>query len=351
MATTGRVSVKLSAFRENLLLLQKHASRCPAAVVKANAYGLGANALLPTLLEGGVRDFFVATAAEANQIAGDLASGCRVFVLEGVRTDTLSEIMAAGAIPVVNSATQLRVWSQQHPFAVHLDTGMHRLGVEMYDWQAFVGELTQPPAMVVSHFARSDEPHHPANLQQIESVRNLVSAIALKFGDQPQISMGNSPAVLGGLVPDWGTRAGIGLYGGNPFASLPNPLHPVVTFEGQIIGKRVLPAEVALGYGGTYTTTQTTTVATLGIGYADGVPRLLSNTGHVWATGHRLPVVGRVSMDMTQIDVTTADHLQEGDWVEVFGANLSVDAVAEQAHTISYEILTGLGNRPARLFH
>jgi len=148
------------------------------------------------------------------------------------------------------------------------------------------------------------------------------------------------------------TRPGIGLYGGHPQNRVPeNPLEPVVHLEGQVVARRTVSKGTPVGYGGTFVASRTTDIAVVGLGYADGLPRSLSNKGEVSWRGTRLPIIGRVSMDLTHIDVTDLEQASSpapapGDWVQFLGGDIGVDEVAQWADTIGLEILCGLGRRP-----
>ncbi|MYG13546.1 MAG: alanine racemase [Gammaproteobacteria bacterium] len=199
--------------------------------------------------------------------------------------------------------------------------------------------------LLVTHLACADVPEHPLNALQAERIGRLRERFP-----GVRLSIGNSAGILNGA--GFGcdlARPGIGLYGGNPWAERPNPMQPVATLEAQVVQVRTVGAGEAIGYGASWTAERPTAVAVLGIGYADGLPRLLSNRGAVAANNRRCPMLGRVSMDLTAIDATGAD-LAVGDWVEAFGPNLPVDEVAAKANTIAYEILTGISPRVERQY-
>ena len=338
---TARLTIDLAALTANY---RKLAAIAPCgAVVKANAYGLGAQHVVRALEEAGCRDFFVATANEAFELSLD----ANLYVFEGVLSDAVAcEMTARGVRPVINDALQLDRWRRlgSGPAAVHVDTGMQRLGFAP-------DALTQADlkgmdvALLMTHYACADTPDHPLNALQ----RARFATVAERLPGLTA-SLANSAGVLNGAdwVGDLG-RPGIALYGGNAHASAPNPMHPVATLEGQVVRIRDLPAATPIGYGATFLTERPSRIATLGIGYADGVPRLLSNRGCVVIGGTRCPIVGRVTMDALHVDVTGCE-VHEGAWAEVMGEGISVDEVAEHAQTIPYEVLTGLGQRPERRY-
>lgn len=324
----GRLTVDLDALAWNYRKLNGLASEGSGAVVKANAYGLGAVPVARRLVAEGCRRFFVATEREGMELRPALPQDAELFVFAG-------EAQAPGLIAVANQPQQLR----DGPLALHVDTGMQRLGFQPEELPA------HPPAqlrLLISHLACADTPEHPLNARQ----QTRFEAVKRRFPGVPA-SLANSAGILNG-VPGVG-RPGIGLYGGNPWAERPNPMRCVATLEGQVLQMRHVRAGEAIGYGGAGSLGRDGVVAIVGIGYADGVPRLLSGGGAVAHHGRRLPFVGRVSMDLTQVDATGA-ALRKGDWVEFFGAQISVDEVARQAQTIAYEILTGIGGRVRRRY-
>ena len=352
---TSRLTVSLANLVTNYATLCNAANGSVAAVVKANAYGLGASEVAAALANHGCRDFFVAThveGAEIRQALRPLAKDARIFILEGALGYSLETLTKHELTPVLNTLSQIELWRDQNrPAALHVDTGMHRLGIAPAQLQQAISILGKRLSVLISHLARADEPDHVFNQQQANTLNNIVSQ-ARKAGASSllEISFCNSAGILAGVGEENLGRAGIALYGGNPYDNLPNPMSAVVRLEGQILQLREVSAGTALGYGGTFVTAATAQIATVGLGYADGLPRLLSNCGRVWVNQHYCPIVGRVSMDSVQVDVSNAGAVQEGQWVEFLGSHILVDDVAELAHTISYEIFTGLGARVVRQY-
>jgi len=341
---TARLRIDLGALGANYAIFQRAAAPgAAAAVVKADAYGLGAPAVVRTLWQQGCRDFFVATAAEGLQVRAELPDAA-IYVFEGALQTTVDELCSAALIPVLNHAQQLDLWRRSadgQPAAVHVDTGMHRLGFEANLNAADLRGVRV--CLLVTHLACADEPGHPMIARQLERlarVRELVPGVP--------VSIGNSAAALGGpaLAGDL-ARPGVGLFGGNPFVREASPVRPVAGLEGRILQVRQVAAGDSVGYGATFTARAPMELAIVGIGYGDGVPRLLSNCGQAALRGERCAIVGRVSMDLTTIDVTGRNACLD-DWVEIFGATVLVDEVAGWAQTIPYEVLTGLGQRPRR---
>jgi alanine racemase len=345
----GRLRIDLDALRANYRVFCDAVAGAMSSVVKADAYGLGVDAVAPALWREGCRSFFVADCAEGVRLRSVLGDA-RIFVFEGALEDTVERLLQARLIPVINHDAQARIWRERGkaaPVAVHVDTGMHRLGFPAdVDPDAFDGLSV---TLLMTHLACADEPAHPFTRLQRERFGEVSRRFRARFPDLV-LSVGNSAGVLGGAEPNGGLgRPGIGLYGGNPLIGALSPVRPVATLEGRVLQvRRVMPGD-SVGYGATFRASTPLDVAIVGIGYADGLPRLLSNRGEAYVEGRRCPVVGRVSMDLTAVDVTGLTVAPD-DWIEFMGAHVSVDEVAAWAETIPYEILTGLGRRLERRY-
>jgi alanine racemase len=339
------LTIDLAAIAANWAALARRAPGARAgAVVKADAYGLGAARVAPALYDAGARDFFVAQAAEGRAIRRLLGPGARIFILSGhMPGEDLT-----GLIPVLNGPEQFfrdRALRPRDAFAIQLDSGMNRLGFEPAEWAAVRSEALSAhtdegtgPALVMSHLMCSDEPDHAANAAQLRAFREMTEGV----------SAPRSLAATGGILlgPEYHfdvTRPGIGLYGGEPFAEA----QPVVTLSLEVIQTRSLNAGEAVGYGCTWTAPRPCRIATVSAGYADGLPRALSGKGlRLWAGERSVPVVGRVSMDLITVDMTDLPDVPET--LEILNDRQGVDAVAALAGTIGYEILTSLGPRYPR---
>ena len=341
----ARLTVDLGALRENYRRIADLGNRT-AAVVKADAYGLGAVAVVETLCKEGCRDFFVATESEGVAVRAATRDS-NVFVFSGPPDGRSAAAMVRHALtPVLNDENQLERWREHRgtPAAVHVDTGMHRLG---FDHAALSASMFEGfnVAVVLSHLACADDPAHPMNKHQADRFESIRSLFPNALG-----SLANSAGALSGIGSEM-VRAGIALYGGNPFSTRPNPMLPVATLEALVVALRNVPKGEPIGYGGTYTADHAAQVAVLGAGYADGIPRGLSRHARVALRGRRLPVVGRVSMDLLHVDASGVGRgIALGDWVEVFGRTVGIDETAAWAGTISYELMTRLGNRVQRLY-
>lgn len=316
-----------------------------AGIVKADSYGLGAAKVVPILDGLGCPLFFTATFDEAAAIRG--LTRQPIAVLGGLASASADDFLAQGLVPVLNSVEDCAMWAragQGKPAILHMDTGMNRLGMACDD-APDVRSLNL--ILVMSHFVSSDD--NPT-LNGIQHNRFLSVVERLGLQDMPK-SIANS----GGVFMDAAyhhqmVRPGLALYGGNPFADARGlPTRPVVTVRAKVLQVRDVMAGDTIGYGATHHFSAPTRTATVAIGYADGFPRALSNRGALWFDGQRLPIVGRVSMDATTVDIGACAHPPKvGDWVEVIGAQQTAEALAGMAGTISYEMFTQLSRRAAR---
>ena len=346
---SARVTIDLDALGSNFRALRGY-SAC-GAVVKADAYGLGAQQVASCLQALGCQDFFVALPAEGERLREVLPRTCRIHVFAGATADSAPGMQNHALQPVLNTPSQLESWRRLGnglPCNIHIDTGMARLGIPWSEVETTdFSELNVK--YVLTHMACADEPEHPFNAVQLDRFERVLAQFP-----GVAISLGNSASMLAGFHhrfdrPHLG-RPGIALYGGNPFSDRPNPMQPVAFVEAQVLQVRRLPAGEPSGYGATFVANQPTDVATLGMGYADGLPRTLSNVGQFAAGPVRCPILGRVSMDLVQVDVTGLS-LAEGDWLELFGREISLDEMAACAGSFSYEALTRLGPRVERIYH
>ncbi len=318
------------------------AAACGAAV-KADGYGLGAAGVVERLAGAGCRDFFVATWAEAATLADSGADGVQISVLHGVRAEDMAIALSGIARPVLNSATQIARWREAGGGRcdVMVDTGINRLGISVE--QAGQGLLDGLEIeTLMSHLACADE-DVPANARQRDALLALRGRTAAR-----RLSLANSAGIA--LGPDYAfdlTRPGLALYGGVPRGALADVVRQVVTPQAQILQRRTLAAGESIGYNALHTATAPTEVAILNIGYADGYWRGFSNQGSARAGDAVLPVLGRVSMDLTAICVDAAPMLAEGDWVSL---DYALPHAAALSGMSQYELLTGLGARAERLW-
>jgi alanine racemase len=317
-----------------------------AAVVKADAYGLGAGPVTAALVAAGCEHFFVAHLSEVAAVRDATPAGAPIYVLNGLAAGAEAECASLGAIPVLNSLTQLAAW--RGLAILQVDSGMQRLGLSPQEVERLVAapDLLDGVALryVMSHLACADEPDSPANAAQ----RDRFGDICAHLPPVPRSLANSGGAFLGADYHFDLLRPGIALYGGQPAPDV--VMDPVVTLTADIIQTRAVPAGAGIGYGLTASATSDRVIATIGVGYADGWPRRLGGRGSVFVGDARVPIVGRVSMDSMLIDVSDIpkDARQAGSIVELLGTHQTIEDVACDAETISYEILTQLGARYER---
>ena len=341
--STGRLSIDLDALAQNWRSLSRLSQGETGATVKANAYGLGIDRVGRKLANAGCRTFFLALAEEGAALRQAIGPGPEIFVFSGHMAGDTQILRNLNLVPLLNSADQLVRHLESlphHPFGVQLDTGMNRLGMEEAEWQAVRDVVVDlHPRLVMSHLACADEPLHTLNAEQLDRFLSMTNGVEAR----------RSLAATGGILlgPDYHfdlTRPGIGLYGGAPY----DQAVPVVQASLPVVQTRdVLPGE-PVGYSCTWVASRPTRVATVAAGYADGLLRSLSGGTRLWAGNTPCPVVGRVSMDLITVDVTDLDEVP--DTLDILGKNQTVDALAADAGTIGYEILTSLGARYKRRY-
>ncbi len=342
---TPALRVDLAAVAANWRALDRRTGPqvATAATVKAGAYGLGLAPVARTLADAGVRQFFVAIAEEGAQLRDILGPGPEIFVYSGHMAGDGERIAGADLIALINTPEQLARHLQatpQQPFGLQLDTGMNRLGMEPAEWASVAAEaLARRPRLIMSHLACADTPDHPANARQLAAFRDMTEGC-----DVPR-----SLAATGGVLMDPAyhfdlTRPGVGLYGGAPFTDA----RPVAHVSIPVIQLRDVAPGESVGYGCTWTAQGPARIATLAAGYADGVFRLIGNRARLYHGATPCPLVGRVSMDLLTADIT---HLPEPpDSLDLLSVHQGIDAVAEAAETIGYEVLTALGHRYTRSY-
>lgn len=358
------LTIDLNAIMANWRLLAERAApaECGAAV-KGDAYGLGVAPVARGLWEAGCRSFFVARPKEGEELRTILRSAT-IYVLDGLFSGQAEFYARLDLRPALISHDEAREWAafgrvygRKLPCAVHVDTGINRLGFAPDELRALLDDSVTTRdldiTLIMSHLACADEPHHPLNriqLARFRDARALLPGMPASLANSSGIFLGAD--YCGDLV-----RPGIALYGGNPVAPLANPMQPVVSLEATVMQIRDIAAGDSVGYGATWTAQRPSRIAVLGAGYKDGVPRALGapasgGPAQVYLAGKRCPVIGRISMDMTAIDVTDVDaeRVMRGTRAEILGAHIAIDEVAAWAGTISYELLTRLGNRYARQY-
>ncbi|MBI2309100.1 MAG: alanine racemase [Rhodocyclales bacterium] len=328
-----------------------------AAVVKADAYGLGARQVAPALCRAGCRHFFVAHLDEAIVLRPALPGDAAIYVLHGAHPGAEADCAAHGLVPVLNSLPQLAAWQKLGvmqgkalPAILQVDTGMARLGLSADE----LAQVAAVPAVlqgidlqfVMSHLAAAEEQQNPLNRRQLASFHAALARLP-----PARASLANSSGVFLGSDYHFDlARPGAALYGVAPVAGQANPMRAAIRLQGKVIQTRTIESGTAVGYSHTWTATRRTRIATVAVGYADGYLRSLSNRGHAVCDGIRLPLVGNVSMDTLTLDATDVPEgrIGEGTLVDLADPLNDVDAIAARAGTIGYEILTSLGTRYAR---
>jgi alanine racemase len=344
-----RVEVDLDALVANWRMLARRAAgAAPAAVVKADAYGLGAIPAAKALAAAGCRRFYVAWAHEGALLRAALGPAPEIAVFHGPQASDLHIFKAANLSPVLNSLQQIAFWLETAggPAALHADTGMNRLGVPEPEWSEAARLLANaPPTHLISHLACGDEPDHPMNARQLAAVHR---ASAL-FPDARRSLSATAGVYLGADYALDEIRPGIGMYGGGPIPRTGERPSPVARIRAPIVQIRTIPAGQTTGYGASWTADIDRTVATVGMGYADGFLRSASNRGYGVILGERRPILGRVSMDTIMLDVTGLPATV-GDDVELAGEAMPIGEQADAMATIDYEFLTRLGHRGPRVY-
>jgi len=359
----GILTVDLDALVSNWRFLGQRVipAEC-AAVVKADAYGCGLAPVVRALAGAGCKTFFVAHLAEGRAVRAE-APEATVYVLNGLLPGTAERFAKARLRPVLSSLVEFAEWEAYCAAtgwtggaAVHVDTGMNRLGIRAVDCQAVADRVRGTEglvSLVMSHFACAETPKHPLNKRQISTFHD----VSRLFHGVPA-SFANSSGIFLGHITDYDlVRPGVALYGVNPTPWQSNPMKPVVTLKGRILQVREVTKGDTVGYGATWTAPVDARIAVVSIGYADGLPRAAAGSEtepgiNAIVAGQRCPVAGRISMDLTAIDVTAlpTDAVRRGDFATFIGDGITVDEVARHAGTIGYEILTSLGRRYRRVY-
>ena len=361
----NRLVVDLGAVRDNFRVLAGRGSGAECAgVVKADAYGLGLEPVARTLSRAGARTFFTAFAAEAVGLRA-LLPDARIFVLSPSLESDAAALLREKLVPCLYDRGGVAAWSALGaargapvPVAIHVETGMNRLGMSEREARALSRE-SRPGGwldlrLVMSHLASSDDPESPTNRIQLERFRALRSL----FPQVPASLAGSAGVLLGPEYHFDLLRPGISLFGHDPHYRVTAPrVRPAATFEARLAQVKQLREGETIGYGESFTCPHDLRAGVVLAGYADGLPRRMSSTEGAaplrLALGrHRVPVIGRVSMDMTVVDLSEVPERDAlpGSMVEIFGSRVSIESVAERAGIIPNEILTGIGGRVPRVY-
>lgn len=360
---TGVLTVDLDAIVANWRKLDKTAvpAEC-ASVIKANAYGCGADPVARVLAAAGCKTFFVATLDEARTARATVPTAT-IYVLNGFFQNCGDAFARIDAKPVIGDLNELAEWDVfcrrsgwAGGAAIHIDTGMNRLGLSLAEAQGIVPRINAGDhgiTLVMSHLACADLHNHPLTAKQLATFHEIASL----FSGVPA-SLSNSSGIFRGTSFQFDlVRPGAALYGLNPTLETDNPMQPVIDLKARIVHIRHVEKGESIGYGGTWTARRPTKLAIISAGYADGYFRAASATdgtrgAEVMVAGRRCPIAGRISMDLIAIDVTDLPHhaARRGHMVTLIGDGITVDELAHHFGTIGYEVLTSLGPRYARVY-
>lgn len=358
--------INLDAIKDNYDALQAKVGNVKiGASVKADAYGLGAPTISKTLYGAGCRTFFVATAGEGKMVREAIGENASIYVLNGPAPQDLTLFFKFRLKPVINSIDQARMWTDEAdrakhaPFtALHLDTGMNRLGMDAVDIEALSKNIglfkALGPDLIMSHLACAQDAAHPMNAKQLERFRKS----SARFPVLPLSLANTAGTYLGKPYHFQMVRPGIGLYGGQATTDMKQEVStPVVSLMAPVLQLRDVKKGESLGYNASFTAEYDMKVAVVGAGYADGIPVAASSKpqdekgkmSFASLQKQRVPIVGRVSMDLTMLDVTRlVREISVGDWAEFRGENLQVDANAIDG--LNYEMLVRMGQRCRRTY-
>jgi alanine racemase len=359
----GLLTIDLAAIAANWKMLASTTVpvEC-AAVVKGDGYGCGLELVTRALARAGCRTFFVADVAEGRRVRA-LAPDAVIYVLNGLMPSSAQAFAADDFRPVINSTTELAEWDAfiaiknwRGGAALHVDTGMNRLGITVDEAVAIAPRLQSENhgfTLLMSHLACAEIPDHPMNDRQIRMFRE----IRLLYRGVSSSLANSSGIFLGGTVYCDLVRPGVALYGVNPTPGKTNPMRPVVELKGRIIQVRAVKKGETVGYGAAFAAARPSRIAVVAVGYADGFLRSAGAAkgkpaAEVIVGGKRCPVAGRVSMDLLAVDVTDLAEgaARRGDLATLIGDGMSIDDLAAGMGTIGYEVLTNLGRRYHRVY-
>jgi len=361
--STGVLTVDLDAIVANWRKLEKTAvpAEC-AGVVKANAYGCGTEPVARALAAAGCKTFFVATLDEAAAVRAAVPSAT-IYTLDGFFQNSGEAYARIDCRPVIGDLNELAEWDVfcrrtgwSGGAAIHIDTGMNRLGLTITEAQGIIPRINAGDhgiTLVMSHLVSAEQLNSPINARQLTTFREIASV----FSGVPASLSNSSGIFLGAQFQFDMVRPGAALYGVNPTPEADNPMQPVVELKARIVQFRNIERGETVGYGGTWTARRPTRLAIVSAGYADGYFRAASASdgtrgAEVIVAGKRCPVAGRISMDLMAVDVTDLppNAARRGHMVTLLGEGITVDELAHHFGTIGYEVLTSLGSRYARVY-
>jgi alanine racemase len=356
------LQVDLKAVAHNYKVLQStfQGRRC-GAVLKADAYSMGMEPVALVLEKAGCQDYFIAHIEEGIALRKILPTQ-KIYLLSGILPGTERVTHHYGLIPVLGDGAQLEQWrffsrfqegKTPLPAVIHLDTGMARNGLDRRETETLISNPQQLADLDIhyflSHLACGEEEENPLNQKQLGRLQKILHQLP-----QAPVSLVNSAGIFLQASYHYDlARPGQALYGIQPALGKSPSLQRAFSFHGRVVQIRQAPAGTTVGYGGTYTTSRPSRLATLGVGYGDGYKRALSQKGWAYFNGYKVPVVGRVSMDYITVDITSLpeDHIGVGEFMELLGPHIPIETLAEEAQTIPHDILVGLGPRGHRIYN
>lgn len=362
-SSTGAVlEIDLDAIAGNWDALSRlHPSGPVAAVLKADAYGLGAVPVARRLFAAGCRHVFTAHLDEAQAIRPalphPLPPGAMLAVLNGLWLGDAPAYAEADIAPVLGSLAEIEDWAAHArtlgrplPALLHIDTGMNRLGLPPEEVDVLAAEPSRLDGVrllyIMTHLVSAEMPGDPINAAQ----RDRFARACARLPAAPRSLANSSGCFLGADFGSDLARPGAALFGVNPTPGQPNPMRAAVRLRARILQVRDVPPGGRVGYNGVWTAQRPSRIATVSVGYADGYPRILTNRAAACFDEQAVPLVGRVSMDLSTFDITDAPGAVTGSWLDLIGPGMPVDEVARRAGTNGYEILTQLGPRYRRAY-
>ena len=349
--TTPILNINLKKLTKNYEILKNLSSPAiPSAVVKDNAYGMGAIEVVQALYKEGCRNFFVAHAKEGSQIRPYLPNAS-IFVLQGIGEDSLSYFQTSNLIPVISSPEMLRYWQQNKingiSPVIQVETGLNRLGFQTEDLEHLTKDELNSFSYVLSHLSCGNEQAHFMNLHQLNNFHSIKERF---FPNTPATLSASDGVFLGQDYVFDMTRLGAGMYGINTAPYRLNEMHNIIELKAPVLQVKNIDKGEFVGYSATYRTTQKTKIAIISIGYGDGIPRSLSNVGKVLFYENQkpihCPIIGRISMDNIICDVSLVNDIKVGDFGYMINDDYTVDDIALSSNTIAYEIISNLGKNP-----
>ena len=319
-----------------------------AATIKANAYGIGDKIVFNTLYKNGCRHFFLATLKEGLELRKSFYKG-NIYILNGLENNDINLFKINNLIPILNSKIEIKIIEEtKSKFGIHIDTGLNRLGINTKDLPKKIYN-NKNLQIVLSHLASSDEKN---NLYNYFQNKKFKSTICLFKNKKIIFSLANSMGVILGKDFHYDlVRPGISLYGGHYNLKINKYIKPVVKLKAKILQIKQILKNEFIGYNQTYKTKKKIWIAVIGIGYGDGISRMLSNKGFVYYKNHKFRILGKISMDSITIDISKSCKLFKiGQYVEIINYSHGIDELAKQCETISNEILTSISNRVQRIY-